>query len=188
VRNPVSLARRVMSDTPHVLLVGEGASAFADSIGFPRCSEDELRLPERAIRAETSDTVGAVAIDGAGNLACATSTGGVPRKLAGRVGDSPIIGSGTYADNKFGAVSCTGWGESIMRVVLAKSVVDQIEINGGDVDKAVRHGLYLLETRVKGYGGLIAISRDGRVSTIHNTPRMARGYITSEMQKPVVEV
>ena len=207
VKNPIRLARKIMDVGEQVMLVGIGATRFARQHKIPTCSPDSLvtaRELERwkDIQASDkfstidafqhgklpSDTVGAVAMDKHGNLASGTSTGGTPNKHPGRVGDSPIIGSGTYADNKFGAVSCTGWGESIMRVVLAKSVVDQIEINGGDVDKAVRHGLYLLETRVKGYGGLIAISRDGRVSTIHNTPRMARGYITSEMQKPVVEV
>lgn len=207
VKNPIRLARKIMDVGEQVMLVGIGATRFAKQHKIPTCSPDSLvtaRELERwkDIQASDkfstidafqhgklpSDTVGAVAMDKHGNLASGTSTGGTPNKHPGRVGDSPIIGSGTYADNKFGAVSCTGWGESIMRVVLAKSVVDQIEINGGDVDKAVRHGLYLLETRVKGYGGLIAISRDGRVSTIHNTPRMARGYITSEMQKPVVEV
>ncbi|MBP1654519.1 MAG: Asparaginase [Bacteroidetes bacterium] len=207
VKNPIRLARKIMDVGEQVMLVGIGATRFAKQHKIPTCSPDSLvtaRELERwkDIQASDkfstidafqhgklpSDTVGAVAMDKHGNLASGTSTGGTPNKHPGRVGDSPIIGSGTYADNKFGAVSCTGWGESIMRVVLAKSVVDQIEINGGDVDKAVRHGLYLLETRVKGYGGLIAISRDGRVSTVHNTPRMARGYITAEMQRPVVEV
>ena len=207
VKNPIRLARKIMDVGEQVMLVGIGATRFAKQHKIPTCSPDSLvtaRELERwkDIQASDkfstidafqhgklpSDTVGAVAMDKHGNLASGTSTGGTPNKHPGRVGDSPIIGSGTYADNKFGAVSCTGWGESIMRVVLAKSVVDQIEINGGDVEKAVRHGLYLLETRVKGYGGLIAISRDGRVSTVHNTPRMARGYITSEMQKPIVEV
>jgi len=207
VKNPIRLARKIMDVGEQVMLVGIGATRFAKQHKIPTCSPDSLvtaRELERwkDIQASDkfstidafqhgklpSDTVGAVAMDKHGNLASGTSTGGTPNKHPGRVGDSPIIGSGTYADNKFGAVSCTGWGESIMRVVLAKSVVDQIEINGGDVEKAVRHGLYLLETRVKGYGGLIAISRDGKVSTVHNTPRMARGYITSEMQKPVVEV
>jgi len=207
VKNPIRLARKIMDVGEQVMLVGIGATRFARQHKIPTCSPDSLvtaRELERwkDIQASDkfstidafqhgklpSDTVGAVAMDKHGNLASGTSTGGTPNKHPGRVGDSPIIGSGTYADNKFGAVSCTGWGESIMRVVLAKSVVDQIENPGGDVEKAVRHGLYLLETRVKGYGGLIAISRDGKVSTVHNTPRMARGYITSEMQKPVVEV
>ena len=207
VKNPIRLARKIMDVGEQVMLVGIGATRFAKQHRIPTCSPDSLvtaRELERwkDIQASDkfstidafqhgklpSDTVGAVAMDKHGNLASGTSTGGTPNKHPGRVGDSPIIGSGTYADNKFGAVSCTGWGESIMRVVLAKSVVDQIEINGGDVDKAVLHGLYLLETRVKGYGGLIAISRDGRVSTVHTTPRMARGYITAEMQRPVVEV
>lgn len=207
VKNPIRLARKIMDVGEQVMLVGIGATRFAKEHRIPTCSPDSLvtaRELERwkDIQASDkfstidafrhgklpSDTVGAVAMDKHANLASGTSTGGTPNKHPGRVGDSPIIGSGTYADNKFGAVSCTGWGESIMRVVLAKSVVDQIEINGGDVDKAVRHGLYLLETRVKGYGGVIAISRDGKVSTVHNTPRMARGYITAEMQRPVVEV
>ena len=207
VKNPIHLARKIMEDGEQVMLVGMGATRFARQNRVPTCSPDSLvtaRELERwkDIQASDkfstidafkhgklpSDTVGAVALDRNGNLASGTSTGGTPNKHPGRVGDSPIIGSGTYADNKFGAVSCTGWGESIMRVVLAKTVVDRIETNGGDVEKAVRHGLTILESRVKGYGGIIAIGPDGKVATVHNTPRMARGFVTSEMKSPVVEV
>jgi beta-aspartyl-peptidase (threonine type) len=207
VKNPIRLARKIMEVGEQVMLVGIGATRFAREHRIPTCTPDSLvtaRELERwkDIQARDTfstidafqrgklpaDTVGAVAMDRHGNLASGTSTGGTPNKHPGRVGDSPIIGSGTYADNKVGAVSSTGWGESIMRVVLAKTVVDQMENNGGDVEKAARHGLYLLETRVKGYGGLIAISASGKIATVHNTPRMARGYVTSEMKAPIIEV
>ncbi|ANM29145.1 hypothetical protein ABI59_05360 [Acidobacteria bacterium Mor1] len=191
VRHPISLARKVMEETHHVMLCGQGASQFADEIGMKRCRTRDLlvgRELERYERVMAGDrrpvqeefekpapmgTVGAIAMDGRGNLAAATSTGGIQDKMPGRVGDTPIPGSGTFADNKLGAASCTGHGEKIMRVVLAKAAVDRL---AGDVHPSTA-GMGALSTmrRVRGKGGLILLDRYGRVSARFNTPRMARG-------------
>ena len=177
VRNPVSLARRVMSDTPHVLLAGEGASRFADSIGFPRCTNEELRVPRS--EAPATDTVGAVAIDDAGNVAAATSTGGIPRKMPGRVGDSPIAGAGGYADNASGAVSATGDGEAFIRLVISKHVCDAMAA-GKTAQAACDAGLRLVSERLSASGGLIAIDRAGRVGVSFNTPAMPWAYAATD--------
>ncbi|HEY1015739.1 MAG TPA: isoaspartyl peptidase/L-asparaginase, partial [Herpetosiphonaceae bacterium] len=121
------------------------------------------------------DTVGAVALDAAGNLAAATSTGGIPNKPPGRVGDSPLIGSGLYADNETGGCSTTGWGESIMKVVLAKTATDGLR-DGAHPQAAARAAIAQLERRVKGLGGCILLDRQGRVGWAHNTPRMAFAF------------
>jgi beta-aspartyl-peptidase (threonine type) len=120
--------------------------------------------------------VGAVALDDSGNLAAATSTGGTQDKAAGRVGDTPIIGAGTYADSRVGAASATGWGEGILRVLLAKTALDQLAA-GMDPDEAGRRALAALD-RVGGKGGLILLDCEGRVALPFNTPRMARGWAT----------
>ena len=204
VRNPVMLARKVMEESEHILLVGEGAAQFAREHGIPLCSRDDLVTPRelarwRALqgggvttrdtfRRSAGDTVGAVALDGSGNIATATSTGGTPNKYPGRVGDSPLIGIGTYADSGVGGVSTTGWGESMIRVVMAKTAVDLIERHGGDASAAAVEAIHLLEQRVAGYGGVIALSSTGSVGIAYNTPRMARAYMTSEMNEPFVAV
>ena len=121
-------------------------------------------------------TVGAVALDRAGRLAAATSTGGTQDKAAGRVGDTPIIGAGTYADDRFGAASATGWGEGILRVLLTKSAVDRLAA-GLEPAQAARGALQSLD-RVRGKGGLILVDPQGRVALDYNTPRMARAWAT----------
>ncbi|XP_018546041.2 isoaspartyl peptidase/L-asparaginase [Lates calcarifer] len=144
IANPVSLARAVMEKTAHIMLTGRGANMFAESIGIVTVptetlvTEYEMKEWEKHKNYVTGvmedfnsqwahDTVGAVAVDCAGNVACATSTGGIRNKMVGRVGDSPIIGSGGYADNFTGAVSCTGHGESILKVTLARLILSHIE-------------------------------------------------------------
>jgi beta-aspartyl-peptidase (threonine type) len=175
VRNPVSLARRVMTDTPHVLLVGEGASAFADAIGFPRCTNDDL-LVARAQPA-AGNTVGAVAIDAGGHLAAATSTGGVPRQMPGRVGDSPLVGCGAYADDATAGVSATGAGEALMKVVISKQVCDYVAA-GMTAQQACAAAIALLGRRFPGAGGgLIAIDRDGRLGVAFDTPAMPYAWV-----------
>jgi beta-aspartyl-peptidase (threonine type) len=193
VRHPVSLARRVMEESPHVMLAGPGARAFAREVGEPLCRTPDLlvgRELARYRRVRRGDrrpiveefrpgpmgTVGAVALDRAGHLAAATSTGGVQDKAPGRVGDTPIIGSGTFADDALGAASCTGHGESILRVVLAKYAVDRLDRKRPPA-AAARSALRAL-CRVGGLGGLILIDRRGRVACAFNTPRMARGIAT----------
>ena len=193
IAHPVSVSRRIMEKTEFSMLAGEGALTFALAQGFERVSDEELlvgaqlddyrefkktgRLRTRTHYAgEEGDTVGACAVDKDGHVACATSTGGTPRKLPGRVGDSPIIGCGAYADDGLGAASATGWGEKIMSVVLSKGAVDLLG-QGKRVEEACRISIERLAARVDGSGGLIMVSRDGRVGCCHNSPRMAFAYI-----------
>lgn len=178
VRNPISLARRVMADSGHQFFVGDGASAFADSIGFPRCEpKDLLPEPTPALgKAETlGDTVGAVALDAHGNLAAATSTGGTLNKQPGRVGDSPLVGSGAYADNWTAAVSATGYGEALMRVVISKQVCDFVAA-GLSAQAACDTAIRLLEERTGSSGGLIGVDRHGRVGFAYNTGAMPYAF------------
>ncbi len=206
VPNPIRLARKIMQDSDHVLLVGMGASRFAKEKKIPTCSQDSLitaRELERWREDHGKDTpayhafvrkkhphgtVGAVALDKSGNLVAGTSTGGTPNKYPGRIGDSPLIGCGTYADNASGAVSATGWGEALIKVVMAKTVADLLERNEYDADKAAKQGIALLAKKVKGYGGVIVISKTGMTGMAFNTPRMARAWMTTKMKSPAVEV
>ncbi len=198
VRHPVSVARLVMERSPHVMLAGDGARRFAREQGAEMCRTRDLlvgrelvryvrvRRGERDLvdyefrakrRNAPSDTVGAVALDRRGQVAAATSTGGTQDKSHGRVGDSPVIGAGTYADGRSGAASSTGWGEGILRVVLAKAAVDRMAA-GAEPAAAGRSALASLR-RVRGTGGLILVDRRGRAAAVFNTPRMARA-IASE--------
>ena len=197
IPNPITLARKVMELTEHVLIVGEGANKFARQIGLAEhrfedlLSEEELRQYRSLLGFKAGDvkqlfgggTVGAVAIDGSGNLAAGTSTGGTPGKLPGRVGDSPLPGCGAYADNATGAVSATGWGESIMRLVLSKQACD---LMGGGLppEKACEQSIKMLAQRVGGWGGLIAIGSKGGSGSAYNTRRMARAMMTEDMDAP----
>ncbi len=193
VRHPVTVARLVMERSPHAFFVGEGATAFAAAMGIPLCDpadllgrtgdefpDDERWLPPEWVAAQAAraaDTVGAVALDAAGHLAVATSTGGMPHKAPGRVGDSPLVGSGAYADDRLGAASATGWGERLMRVVISKTACDWLG-RGLSAQEAAEAAIALLHERVRGYGGLIVIDREGRIGAAHNTPHMARAWVT----------
>jgi len=180
-----------MRDSEVSFVVGDGALRFALDHGFERVDNERLlvgcelrdyREFLRTGRLKTrrhysgADTVGACALDREGHVACATSTGGTPRKLPGRVGDSPLVGSGGYADDEVGAASATGWGEKIMSVVLAKSSLDLMGSRGSP-KTACKSGIRVLADRVEGYGGLIMVSaRNGMVGCHHNSPRMAFAY------------
>ena len=206
VRHPISLARLVMEKSEHVLLSGKGAVHFGIEHGIEQCTDDELLVGRELERWRTvqlqknystkesfrkklpSDTVGAVAMDKDGNIVAGTSTGGTPNKYPGRIGDSPLIGCGNYADSGIGGVSCTGWGEAIIKVVLAKTVVDFLERNGGDGVHAGAQAIERLAKKAEGFGGVIVLNNKGIPSVAFNTPRMARAYRTSEMQASVVEV
>jgi beta-aspartyl-peptidase (threonine type) len=182
VRHPISLARRVMRDSGHNFLVGVGAEAFADSISFPRCDAAELIVapsPGTTLTAALGDTVGAVAIDINGNLAAATSTGGTANKRPGRVGDSPLVGSGAYADNWTAAVSATGHGEDLMRVVISKRVCDFVA-TGLSARSACESAIRLLEERTGGEGGLIAVDERGGVGWAYNTQAMPHAYAVDD--------
>jgi beta-aspartyl-peptidase (threonine type) len=195
IRNPIIAARAVMQESEHVLLSGGGAERFARQHGVrfaPRNYFDtkrrltalnahlrRMRLDKAAAPSEEElhGTVGAVALDSFGNLAAGTSTGGVTGKHAGRVGDSPIIGAGTYADNKTCAVSGTGIGEAFMRVVLAHEVAARMRYLREPLARAAAGALEALR-RVGGSGGLVAIDRRGRIAMPFNTAGMYRGWVT----------
>jgi beta-aspartyl-peptidase (threonine type) len=205
VAHPISLARKVMEKTQHVLLVGAGANQFAESIGFPTCTVEDLlvgqelelwrtfknknskvREPfDRSVARDFTDTVGCVAVDASGNIAAGTSTGGLPNKLPGRVGDSPLIGSGLYADNESCGVSATGWGEPIMKVVLSKTVSSLVE-TGLSSQEAAEKGIKILGRRISGFGGVIVIDRNSRIGFAYNTRRMAYAYLNGDLKEPVV--
>jgi beta-aspartyl-peptidase (threonine type) len=178
IKNPISLARRVMNDGRHVMLAGEGALRFARKIGFPECAPEALIVEREKKRwQEKHGTVGCVASDFSGQIAVATSTGGVFDKLPGRVGDSPLLGCGTYADD-CGGVSCTGNGEAIMRVVLAKAALEFIR-NGADPQTAANRAVALLAEKIGSTGGLIIIDREGRIGYGRNTTHMPVCFIST---------
>jgi beta-aspartyl-peptidase (threonine type) len=178
IKNPIKLARRVMEDGRHVFLAGEGAQSFAREIGFPQCSPKALIVEAEQKRwEEMHGTVGCVALDAQGKIAVGTSTGGIFNKLPGRVGDSPLPGCGTYAD-EYGGSSCTGHGEAIIRIVMAKSAVAFLEA-GADPLSAANQALMLLVKKTAGTGGLIIIDRHGRIGYARNTPCMPVCVITT---------
>lgn len=194
ILHPVTLARLVMEKTEHCLLVGAGAQRFAKQMGLPELDARELltsrelayyeqikadanfttRQPFQAV---PDGTVGAVARDRYGHLAAATSTGGTPRKLPGRVGDSPLVGAGAYADDERGAVSATGWGESIMKILLSKTACDLLDRR--QAMAAAKMAVEVLERRARGWGGLILIDHGGNYGFDHNTTKMAYAYADS---------
>jgi len=178
IKNPIQLARRVMDDGRHVMLAAEGALLFAREKGVSECSMESLIVASERKRWESKHgTVGCVAFDSRGHLAAATSTGGIFNKLPGRVGDSPLIGCGTYADD-YGAASCTGDGEAIIRVLLARSAVSYLQ-EGSEPMKAARLAMIDLEDdRIRGAGGIILIDRFGKLGYACNTTHMPVCYIS----------
>src|SRR5215470_8132573 len=201
VANPVRAARKILSDSPHVYFVGEGAERFAAEHGIPLCRNEDLIIPREVERLRdyqahateqkpdlfaatiSHDTVGAVALDQGGNIAAATSTGGTLNKAPGRLGDSSLIGCGCYADNQTAAASTTGWGEPIMKLVLAKWAADRVA-TGSLPEWVAAEAINYLESRVNGHGGIILLDARGRLGIAHNTPRMAWG-LKAEKQEEV---
>jgi len=209
IRNPIQAARLVLDKSHHVYFVGHGAEQFAASHGMPLIDNSELVLDRErerlreAQRRERSgvpdptftgspsqessprptpdshDTVGAVALDSEGRVAAATSTGGTLNKSPGRVGDSSLIGCGCYADNASAAVSLTGWGEPIMKLVLGKWATDRV-LAGRSPELVAPDAISYLHRRLGGHGGIILLAPDGRYGLAHNTPRMAWGVHNSE--------
>ena len=194
IANPIRAARKVLSESPHVYFVAEGAERFAQEHGIPLCRNQDLIIPREVERLRTiqthptekpelfaptisHDTVGAVALDGQGNIASATSTGGTLNKAPGRLGDSSLIGCGCYADNQSAAVSTTGWGEPIMKLVLAKWAADRVA-SGNLPQWIADEAMNYLKTRVGGHGGIILLDSQGRFGIAHNTPQMAWGLKT----------
>ena len=192
IKNPIRLARKVLENCPHMMLIADGAERFAASNNMALCDPAELVSPaERDAwlrcsknsheaehhRGHDQGTVGAVAIDQQGHLFAATSTGGICCKLPGRVGDSPLIGCGCYADSETGGASSTGYGEAIMRIVMAKSATDSLRPAGSSAMQAAQHSVQLLASRGKGTGGIILLDKHGSPGFAFNTPRMAYGYV-----------
>ena len=192
VRSPIVLARQVMEHSPHVMLAGEGAEEFAREQGLElvpnshfttgrRQHELELLLQgkKQAGREALMGTVGAVALDAHGNLAAATSTGGMTGKKWGRVGDSPIIGAGTYAANDCCAVSATGHGEFFIRAAVAHEIASLVRYRGLDVKQAADEVVMQQLVRMGGSGGVVAVGRDGRIAMPFNSEGMLRAAMDS---------
>jgi beta-aspartyl-peptidase (threonine type) len=202
VRSAIKLSRLVLDKSPHVYFVGEGAERFAVEHGMELIDNRELVIEREVTRLKefqekaaaggkdttfagpeiSHDTVGAVAMDVNGDIAGATSTGGTLNKEPGRVGDSSLIGCGCYADNLSAAASCTGWGEPIMKLVLAKSAADQVAM-GKDPQTAAEESIAQLKNRLNGHGGIILLDANGRFGIAHNTPKMAWGVRTVQAEK-----
>lgn len=204
IANPVRAARKVLSESPHVYFVAEGAERFAKEHGIPLCKNEDLIIQREVERLRefqdlttgegqgrfapeiSHDTVGAVALDSSGNIAAATSTGGTLNKAPGRLGDSSLIGCGCYADNQSAAVSLTGWGEPIMKLVLAKWAADRVA-SGNLPQWVAAEAMNYLKDRVSGHGGIIVLDSQGRFGLAHNTPRMAWALRTSEKLETGIE-
>ena len=199
IANPVQLARLIMTESEHVMLIAEGALRFADHCGMERVPETYFYTPDRIAQLEQArlkhkiildhddfevdsedqkyGTIGAIAQDLMGHLAAATSTGGIVNKRMGRVGDSPIIGAGIYADNETCAVSTTGYGEDFMRSVIAKTISDFIYMQGMNAKEATHAGIDYLTRKVKGRGGVIVIDAEGNCASGFTTKKMIHGWI-----------
>lgn len=208
LRNPVRAARKILSESPHVYFVADGAEKFAAEHGVPLCENTDLIIPREIERLRefqsrltsesredardlfaptiSHDTVGAVALDADGNIAAATSTGGTLNKAPGRLGDSSLIGCGCYADNKSAAASTTGWGEPIMKLVLAKWATDRV-LGGNLPEWAATEAINYLKSRLNGHGGMILLDAQGHYGMAHNTPRMAWAVKTANREKVAIE-
>ena len=221
LRNPVRAARKILSESPHVYFVAEGAEQFAAQHGIALCQNEDLIIPREVERLHqyqaaqrdakqagskpdgndlfapgshvtiddtaddptiSHDTVGAVALDRSGNIAAATSTGGTLNKAPGRLGDSSLIGCGCYANNESAAVSTTGWGEPIMKLVLAKWTADRIQA-GNLPEWSAQEAMNYLKQRLNGHGGIIVLNPQGHIGIAHNTPRMAWAYKTMKKEE-----
>lgn len=207
IKNPISLARKVL-ESPHVLLVGKGAQQFAQEQGIALCKLEDLITARQyaiweALRSgqtleqiageqqeasaespveEEHGTVGAVAVDTFGRLAAATSTGGISNKYPGRVGDTPLVGCGFYADEN-AAVSCTGQGENFVRLLLAKRAADFVG-RGDTARGAAQAAIAVLSAKTPGNGGLIVVDRLGNVGFAWNTENMSYGYMAEGLPEP----
>ena len=208
LKNPIRAARKILSESPHVYFVAEGAEQFAAEHGVALCRNEDLvvareverlrEYQELAARGSANDgedlfapsishdTVGAVALDRAGNIAAATSTGGTLNKAPGRLGDSSLIGCGCYADNLSAAASTTGWGEPIMKLVLAKWTADRVSA-GNLPEWAAQEAMNYLKQRLNGHGGIIVLNAQGQFGIAHNTPRMAWACKTAKKEEAGIE-
>jgi L-asparaginase / beta-aspartyl-peptidase len=209
LRNPVRAARKILSESPHLYFVAEGAEKFAADHGLELCRNEDLIIPREVERLRkyqqeaashesanngndlfapsiSHDTVGAVALDRNANIAAATSTGGTLNKAPGRLGDSSLIGCGCYADNLSAAASTTGWGEPIMKLVLAKWTADRVSA-GNLPEWAAQEAMNYLKQRLNGHGGIIVLDAQGQFGIAHNTPRMAWAFKTVKKEEAGIE-
>jgi len=197
IKNPINAARAVMENSEHVLLSGEGASEFARQQGLEIVPQSYFytesryqslqRLLKKERKRETKDnigTVGCVVLDTNGNLCAGTSTGGMTNKKFGRIGDSPLIGAGTYANNKTCAVSCTGHGEYYIRLGFARDISALMEYKNMGIQEACREEIRKL-SEMNGTGGVIGIDTRGNIAMEFNTSDMFRGYATSAGEKEI---
>jgi beta-aspartyl-peptidase (threonine type) len=203
VKNPIHAARAVMEKTPHVLLAGEGADQFARESGLEIVSPEYFRTEHRwnewqrmkdqppglkpadkkgaALAGDAFySTVGAVALDASGRIAAATSTGGLTNKRYARMGDSPIIGAGTYADSRFGGISCTGHGEFFIRHVVAHEIIARVRHGKLPLAEAARQVVHEELKNAGGGGGVIGLDPEGRIVAEFNTPGMFRAWVDTE--------
>ena len=197
IKNPITLARKILENSPHVFLVGDGAENFGKKMGVKRVSQlyfyterrynSLKRAKEKSKNKSLKDkrqryhgTVGAVALDQHGNLAAGTSTGGMTNKKYGRVGDSPIIGAGTYAHNQTCAISATGHGEYFIRAVVAHDISALMEYKKISLKRAAMEVVINKLKKMGGSGGIIGIDKDGNMAMIFNTSGMNRGYVKSD--------
>jgi len=195
VRRPLGLCRALLR-SEHILLVGEGAETYAEQLGLELCSPDQFVVDRERDRLEAirkggsmrrafepgeapGDTVGAIALDSEGGMATANSTGGTPGKPVGRVGDSPVPGAGYLVDAQVGGCCCTGWGEGVLRVGMARHVVAAMA-SGMSPNRAAASGVALLAQRVDGLAGCVVLDRDGQVGASFNTGRMALAWRTQD--------
>jgi beta-aspartyl-peptidase (threonine type) len=185
VRNPITLARRILEAGHHSLFAGPGALARAEELGVPLCDPAELVTEQqrRRLAALQAGTVGAVALDRFGTIAAATSTGGMSGKLPGRVGDSALIGCGTYAESSLGGVSCTGDGEAIIRVTLARRALDILK-TVGEPGHACEVAVSVLVEEGRGQGGLILVDWRGRIGWARSTKLMPVGFMSPAHAEP----
>ncbi|MCG8014112.1 MAG: isoaspartyl peptidase/L-asparaginase family protein, partial [Candidatus Thiodiazotropha weberae] len=207
IANPIQLAHQVMSKSEHVMLIAEGALRFADQCGIEQTPDNYFYTPERIAQLEQArlndkivldhdetdsedeaqkyGTIGAVARDLTGNLAAATSTGGMVNKSMGRVGDSPIVGAGVYADNETCAVSATGYGEDFMRTLIGKTISDLMLMKTLDGVQATAAGIDYFKRKVQGRGGVIVVDKNGQCSRGLTTKKLIHGWIEKSAESMV---
>ena len=204
IQNPISLARRVQ-ESEHAFLIGAGAEFFAKEQGFDFCRYEDLltehqynawkhhdstaltyEAKESSEKPKKHGTVGAVAIDSEGHLAAATSTGGILNKYPGRVGDSPLVGCGFYAD-EHAAISCTGYGEDFTRLMIAQRTASGVA-QGHTAQEAAEASIRFLSEHAEGDGGLIVVDRNGNVGKARNSEHIAHAYITEQMAEPSADI
>jgi beta-aspartyl-peptidase (threonine type) len=202
VKNPIQLSRKVMENSPHVMLIANGAREFADSQGFttePQAyfitearkkqleeakAAGKIVLDHSDTKEEKLGTVGAVAIDAEGNLAAATSTGGIVNKQFGRIGDSPIVGAGVFAEHDLCAVSATGYGEQFIRTTVAKHIAEHMRYTKSDAMASAQAGIDFLVQEVAGLGGVIVVDKDYNIGFAHSTPVILAGSISDTEPEP----